>query len=58
MPVTQRIAPCPWCDHQAEEAAALYVSIFKNSKLSSISRSTSPNSSARQLGKKAIRLAP
>jgi predicted 3-demethylubiquinone-9 3-methyltransferase (glyoxalase superfamily) len=33
MPVTQKIAPCLWFDHQAEEAANFYVSIFKNSKI-------------------------
>ena len=34
----QRIAPCLWFDDQAEEAAELYVSIFKNSRINSISR--------------------
>src|SRR5262245_2151667 len=34
----QRIALCLWFDHQAEEAAAFYVSIFKNSNVVSISR--------------------
>jgi predicted 3-demethylubiquinone-9 3-methyltransferase (glyoxalase superfamily) len=29
MPVTQRIAPCLWFDHEAEEAATFYVSVFK-----------------------------
>jgi predicted 3-demethylubiquinone-9 3-methyltransferase (glyoxalase superfamily) len=38
MHVTQRIAPCLWFDHQAEEAAAFYVSVFKNSKINSVSR--------------------
>jgi predicted 3-demethylubiquinone-9 3-methyltransferase (glyoxalase superfamily) len=32
----QRITPCLWFDHQAEEAARFYVSIFKNSKLGEI----------------------
>jgi predicted 3-demethylubiquinone-9 3-methyltransferase (glyoxalase superfamily) len=32
------IAPCLWFDHQAEEAARFYVSIFKNSKIVSITR--------------------
>jgi predicted 3-demethylubiquinone-9 3-methyltransferase (glyoxalase superfamily) len=40
MPVTQKIAPCLWFDHQAEEAAAFYVSVFKNSKITSVSRYT------------------
>jgi predicted 3-demethylubiquinone-9 3-methyltransferase (glyoxalase superfamily) len=34
----QRIAPCLWFDNQAEEAAAFYVSIFKNSKVHSVAR--------------------
>jgi len=28
-----RIAPCLWFDHQAEEAATFYVSVLKNSKI-------------------------
>ena len=38
MPVVQRIAPCLWFDHQSEEAARFYVSVFKNSKIVSVSR--------------------
>ena len=34
----QRIAPCLWFDHQAEEAAKFYTGIFKKSKIVSISR--------------------
>jgi predicted 3-demethylubiquinone-9 3-methyltransferase (glyoxalase superfamily) len=34
----QRIAPCLWFDHQAEEAARYYTGIFKNSKIGRISR--------------------
>jgi predicted 3-demethylubiquinone-9 3-methyltransferase (glyoxalase superfamily) len=34
----QRITPCLWFDDQAEEAAKFYVSIFKNSKVTSITR--------------------
>ena len=34
----QRIAPCLWFDHQAEDAARFYVAIFRNSKIGSISR--------------------
>jgi predicted 3-demethylubiquinone-9 3-methyltransferase (glyoxalase superfamily) len=34
----QKIAPCLWFDDQAEEAAKFYVSIFKNSKVKSITR--------------------
>ena len=40
MQITQRIAPCLWFDSQAEEAAAFYVSVFKNSKI------TTPGASA------------
>ena len=29
----QKITPCLWFDDQAEEAAQLYISIFKNSKI-------------------------
>jgi predicted 3-demethylubiquinone-9 3-methyltransferase (glyoxalase superfamily) len=38
MPLQQRITPCLWFDNQAEEAANFYVSIFKNSKITGISR--------------------
>jgi predicted 3-demethylubiquinone-9 3-methyltransferase (glyoxalase superfamily) len=38
MPVTPKIAPCLWFDHEAEEAATFYVSVFKNSKVTSVSR--------------------
>jgi predicted 3-demethylubiquinone-9 3-methyltransferase (glyoxalase superfamily) len=34
----QKIAPCLWFDHQAEEAVNFYVSIFKNSKILKIAR--------------------
>ena len=40
MQITQRIAPCLWFDSQAEEAAAFYVSVFKNSKITSVARYT------------------
>ncbi len=33
-----RITPCLWFDDQAEEAANFYISIFKNSKITNISR--------------------
>ena len=36
--MTSRITPCLWFDHQAEEAARFYTSIFKNSKIGSIIR--------------------
>lgn len=32
------ITPCLWFDHQAEEAAQFYVSIFKHSKMGTITR--------------------
>ena len=35
-----RIAPCLWFDNQAEEAARFYVSVFKNSRITDISRYT------------------
>jgi predicted 3-demethylubiquinone-9 3-methyltransferase (glyoxalase superfamily) len=34
----QRITPFLWFDHQAEEAANFYISLFKDSKIVSISR--------------------
>lgn len=34
----QNITPFLWFDHQAEEAAKFYTSIFKNSKITSVSR--------------------
>jgi predicted 3-demethylubiquinone-9 3-methyltransferase (glyoxalase superfamily) len=34
----QKITPCLWFDHQAEEAAAFYTSIFRNSKIGKIAR--------------------
>ncbi|HXJ00136.1 MAG TPA: VOC family protein [Micropepsaceae bacterium] len=33
----QKIMPCLWFDNQAEDAAKFYVSIFKNSKITSVS---------------------
>jgi predicted 3-demethylubiquinone-9 3-methyltransferase (glyoxalase superfamily) len=38
MPITQRITPCLWFDGQAEEAARFYVSIFRNSRITAMSR--------------------
>ncbi|HEY3226403.1 MAG TPA: VOC family protein [Planctomycetota bacterium] len=34
----QKITPCLWFDHQAEQAAKFYASIFKNSKIGTIAR--------------------
>ena len=36
--IEQRITPMLWFDNQAEEAANYYVSIFKNSKVTNVSR--------------------
>jgi len=38
MRISQRIAPFLWFDNQAEEAAAFYVSVFKNSKIVTTTR--------------------
>ncbi|NUR56675.1 MAG: VOC family protein [Acidobacteria bacterium] len=38
MHTTQRIAPCLWFDSQAEEAAAFYTGIFRNSRIVEITR--------------------
>ena len=34
----KKITPCLWFDHQAEEAARFYVSIFKDSAIGAVSR--------------------
>lgn len=36
MVTTQRITPCLWFAHQAEEAATYYVGIFKNSRITRV----------------------
>jgi predicted 3-demethylubiquinone-9 3-methyltransferase (glyoxalase superfamily) len=33
-----KITPCLWFDNQAEEAANFYIAIFKNSKITAVSR--------------------
>jgi predicted 3-demethylubiquinone-9 3-methyltransferase (glyoxalase superfamily) len=38
MPSVRYIRPCLWFDTQAEEAAKLYVSVFKNSRITQITR--------------------
>lgn len=38
MATLQKITPCLWFDHQAEEAAKFYTSIFPNSRILQISR--------------------
>jgi predicted 3-demethylubiquinone-9 3-methyltransferase (glyoxalase superfamily) len=42
----QKIHPCLWFDNQAEEAAKFYVSIFKNSRIGTITRYTEAMSQA------------
>ena len=36
--IKQRITPCLWFDSEAEEAAKYYVGIFKNSRITSVTR--------------------
>jgi predicted 3-demethylubiquinone-9 3-methyltransferase (glyoxalase superfamily) len=36
--IGQRISMCLWFDHEAEEAAKFYVSIFENSKIGAVTR--------------------
>jgi predicted 3-demethylubiquinone-9 3-methyltransferase (glyoxalase superfamily) len=38
MPISHKIAPCLWFDHQAEEAGNFYISIFKNSRIVTVTR--------------------
>ena len=38
MPVRQKITPFLWFDHQAEEAANLYVSLFADSQITGVTR--------------------
>ena len=38
MAIKQRITSCLWFDGQAEEAAKFYVAIFKNSRITAVSR--------------------
>ena len=42
----QRITPFLWFDHQAEEAANFYISIFKNAKIGKIARYSEEASNA------------
>lgn len=50
--MAQKIIPCLWFDHNAEEAVKLYTSIFKNSKTGRVSRydEASANASGRPVG--------
>jgi len=38
MQLIQRVTPCLWFDNQAEQAAGFYTGVFKNSKITKISR--------------------
>jgi predicted 3-demethylubiquinone-9 3-methyltransferase (glyoxalase superfamily) len=38
MSTIQKITPCLWFDSEAEQAALYYVSIFKNSRITAVSR--------------------
>ena len=38
MPVNSKIAPCLWFDTQGEDAARFYVSVFRNSKITNVTR--------------------
>lgn len=38
MQPTQKITPCLWFDHQAEEAANFYTSLFPNSRIGTVTR--------------------
>lgn len=38
MPSIQKISPCLWFDHQAEEAASFYTAVFRNSRITQIAR--------------------
>jgi predicted 3-demethylubiquinone-9 3-methyltransferase (glyoxalase superfamily) len=40
MQIRNRITPCLWFENQAEEAANFYTTVFKNSKIGTISRYT------------------
>jgi predicted 3-demethylubiquinone-9 3-methyltransferase (glyoxalase superfamily) len=40
-----KIAPCLWCDGNAEEAASLYTSLFPDSRIDKVNRSPADNPS-------------
>jgi predicted 3-demethylubiquinone-9 3-methyltransferase (glyoxalase superfamily) len=40
MEISQKLSPCLWFDDQAEEAAKFYTCIFRNSRITQISRYT------------------
>jgi predicted 3-demethylubiquinone-9 3-methyltransferase (glyoxalase superfamily) len=45
----QKITPFLWYDNNAEEAVNLYISIFKNSKITDITRYGMPDRGRRDL---------
>jgi predicted 3-demethylubiquinone-9 3-methyltransferase (glyoxalase superfamily) len=49
MATIQKIIPCLWFDHQAEEAVQLYTSLFKNSKIDRIIRYTEAGQEEHQM---------
>lgn len=46
--MSQKITPCLWYDGDAEEAANLYVSVFKGGKITNVSRSPADNPSMKE----------
>jgi predicted 3-demethylubiquinone-9 3-methyltransferase (glyoxalase superfamily) len=52
--IKQKITPCLWFDKQAEEAANLYVSLFKNSKVNTVSRYSEEASKAAGMPKDSV----
>lgn len=48
----QKLRPCLWFDNQAEHAATFYTSLFKNSKITEVSRysEAGPGAAGRVLG--------
>lgn len=38
MPTVQTITPCRWFASQAQQAAAFYTSVFRNSRITQVSR--------------------
>jgi predicted 3-demethylubiquinone-9 3-methyltransferase (glyoxalase superfamily) len=51
MMLKQRLTPCLWFDHQAEDAASFYVGIFRNAKVNNVARY--PNAGQEIHGQKA-----
>ena len=51
---TAKIVPCLWFDHNAQEAASFYTSLFPNSKVDGVAGD--PRRSSAELGKLGIDL--